>query len=220
MCLPRIQNLRVLLLAILYLAIIFSGCEYPNAAASEIPIEGAVYHVHRPDGSHKTYLDIVVGRSFTGKLPDEIDAITVTGPDGELSIDKDDFNYNPQTRTFWIVRPGFPQIGKYTFKLASGDSSGFATDTQSIVKTIHIPDLSKFKPAKAETDSCQTPAFSWSEINKPYALYYRLQIRDLNRKHVYRTDYVRDMLSIRIPPDILMPGMTYQWRVQVADGPD
>jgi len=27
------------------------------------------------------------------------------------------------------------------------------------------------------------------------------------------------MLSIRIPPDILKPGMAYQWRVRVADGP-
>jgi len=220
MYLLRKQTLRVFLLAILYLAIIFSGCEYRNAAASEIPIEGAVYHVHRHDGSHKTYLDVVVGRSFLGKLPDDIDSITVTGPNGDLSIDKDDFNYNPQWRAFWIVQPGFPQNGKYTFKLASGNSFGSTTDTQSIVKTIPIPDVSKFKPAKAETDSCRTPAFSWSSINEPNALYYQLQIRDLNRRHVYRTDYTRDMFSVKIPPDLLKPGMTYQWRIRVADGPD
>lgn len=220
MYLLRKQILRVVLLAVLFLAIISLGCEYQNDAASEIPIEGAVYHVHRPDGTHKTYLDVVVGRAFSGKLPDDIDSITVTGPNGDLSIGKDDFNYNPQWRAFWIVLPGFPQIGKYTFKLASGNSSGFATDTQSLVKTIPIPDISKFKPPMAETDSCLTPTFSWSLINEPNALYYQLQIRDLNRKHVYRTNYVRDMFSIRIPLDILKPRMTYQWRIRVADGPD
>jgi len=220
MCLSRKQTLRVFLLAVVFFAIISLGYEYRNAAASEIPIEGAVCHVHRPDGSHKTYLDIVVGRSFPGKLPDDIDSITVTGPNGELSIDKGDFNYNPQSRAFWIVQPGFPKIGKYTFKLAGGNSFGSTTDTQSIVKTIPIPDVSKFKPAKAQTEACRTPAFSWSSINEPNALYYQLQIRDLNRRHLYRTDYVRDMFSVRIPLDILKPGVTYQWRIIVADGPD
>lgn len=220
MYLHRKQTLRVLLLAILYLAIISSGCVYRNAAASEIPMGGAVYHVHRPDGSHKTYIDVVVGRSFPGKLPDDIDSITVTGPNGDLSIGKDDFNYNPQWRSFWIVLPGFPEIGEYSFKLVSGNSLGSATDTQVVVKTIPIPDVSKFKPAKAETDSCRTPAFSWSSINEPNALYYQLQIRDLNRRYVYRTDYTRDMFSVKIPPDLLKPGMTYQWRIRVADGPD
>ena len=216
----RTANLAVLILAFLQATIILYGGKNLYAAEKEIPIEGAVYHVHRSDGSHKTYLDIVVGRSFSGQLPDGIDSITVSGPNGDLPLGKDDFNYNPQWRAFWIVRPGFPEIGKYTFKVVSGDSSGFATDTQSVVKTIPIPDKSKFKPTGAESDSCRTPVFAWSSIMHPSALYYQLQIRDLNRQHVYRTAYVRDMSSVRIPPDILKPGMTYQWRVRVADGPD
>jgi CubicO group peptidase (beta-lactamase class C family) len=220
MCLLRKTNLAALLLATLYATVIIYGCKNLYADVKEIPIEGAVYHVHRPDASHKTYLDIVVGRSFSGQLPDDIDSITVTGPNGDLPIGKDDFNYNPQWRAFWIVRPGFPEIGKYTFKLVSGNSFGSATDTQSIVKTIPIPDISEFKPTKAESDSCRTPTFWWSSINEPNALYYQLQIRDLNRKHVYRTDFVRDMFTVRMPPDILKPGMTYQWRVRVADGPN
>ena len=216
----RKTNLATLLFAILYSTVIICGGESLYAEEKKIPIEGAVYHVHRPDGSHKTYLDIVVGRSFSGQLPDDIDSIAVSGPNGDLSIGKDDFNYNSQWRAFWIVRPGFPKIGKYTFKLVSGNSSGSAADTQSIVKTIPIPDVSKFIPNMAESDSCLTPTFSWSSINEPNALYYQLQIRDLNRKHVYRSDYVRDMFSVRIPLNILKPGMTYQWRVRVADDPD
>jgi CubicO group peptidase (beta-lactamase class C family) len=220
MNLTRKKALQNLFLGALIFFLIIAGYVNQVTASGEIPIEGAVYHVHRPDGSHKTYLDVVVGHSFSGKLPDDIDSITVTGPNGDLSIGKDDFNYNPQWRAFWLVLPGFPEIGQYTFKLVSGNSYGSSTDTQSIVKTIPIPDVSKFKPTMAATDACLTPAFSWPTINGPDALYYQLQIRDSNRRHVYRTDYVRDMLSTRIPPDILKPGMAYQWRVRVADGPN
>jgi CubicO group peptidase (beta-lactamase class C family) len=220
MYLLRKQTLGVVLFALLLYTVISFECEYRVAVASEIPIKGAVYHVHRPDGSHKFCFDIVVGSSFLGKLPDDIDSITVTGPNGDLAIGKDDFNYNPQWRAFWIVQPGIPQIGKYTFRLASGNSFGYSTDNQSIIKTIPIPDISKFKPVRTENDSCQTPTFSWASINEPTARYYQLEIRDVNRRHVYRTDYVKDMFYVRIPPDILKPGVTYQWRVRVADAPD
>ena len=217
---PGKVNHVAFILAILCASVLMCGFDHLYAGEKQIPTEGAVYHVHRPDGSHKTYLDVVVGRSFSGQLPEDIDSITITGPKGDLSIGKNDFNYNPQWRAFWIVRPGFPETGKYIFKLTSGNSSGTATDTQSIVKTIPIPDVTRFKPAKPETDDCQTPVFSWFAINEPYALYYQLQIRDLNRRHVYTTDYVKDMSIVKIPPDILKPGMTYQWRIRAADGPD
>jgi hypothetical protein len=188
----RKQTLRRVILALLLFAILSAVCEYRDAAAFEIPIEGAVYHVHRPDNSHKTYLDIVIGRSFSGRLPDDIESITVAGPRGGLSIDKDDFNYNPQSRAFWALLPGLPELGTYSFRLTSGNSFGSATDTQSIVKTIPIPDISKLKPAKNETGACRTPAFSWSPIDDPNALYCQLQLRDLNRRRVYKTDYIKD----------------------------
>jgi len=132
----RKQTLRVSFLALLSFAIVSSGCEHQNAVPSEIPIEGAVYHVLRSDGSHKTYLDVVVGRSFSGKLPDDIDSITVTGPNGDLSIGKDDFYYNPQWGSFWVVLPGFPAIGKYSFKLASSDS--FRAWPESLPKVLLV----------------------------------------------------------------------------------
>jgi CubicO group peptidase (beta-lactamase class C family) len=202
------------------LAVNPAECGHQNPIHPAIPIEGAVYHVHREDGSHKTYLDVVVGRSFKGRLPDDIDAITVTGPSGDLSIGKVDFNYNPQWRAFWIVLPGIPEIGKYSFKLVSGNSVGAATDSQSSVKTIPLPDITKFNPARYQTDHCRTPTFSWSSLTEGDDLFYQVQIRALDRKRVYGTDYVRDMVSVRLPPGILEPGQTYQWRVRVADGPN
>jgi hypothetical protein len=55
-----------------------------------------------------------------------------------LSIGKDDFNYDPQWRGFWIDKHGFPEIGTYKFTLTSGNQIGSAKDTQSVVKAIPI----------------------------------------------------------------------------------
>ena len=63
------KRLRLALFVCLCLSIFSLGIEHQNVSAAEIPIEGAVYHVHWPSGSHKTYLDIVVDPSFPGDLP-------------------------------------------------------------------------------------------------------------------------------------------------------
>ncbi len=175
-------KLVVLLFAISSFVIVLFGFNDSYSYENEIPVYGAVYHVCRSNGSHKTYLDIVVGRSFPGELPDDIDSITVTGPDGELSIEKDNFKYNPQWRSFWTVQQGFPKIGKYTFKVVSGNFTGLATDNHVINRTIPLPDVYRLKPSVFDNDSCVTPTFSWPIINETYALYYQLQIRDSNRK--------------------------------------
>ena len=220
MYLLKIRNQRVISFALLFFAVIFSDCEDLSAVEAEIPIEGAVYHVHRPDGSHKTYLDIVIGHSFKGKLPDDISHITVTGPEGKLPMGREDFNYNPQWRVFWFVRPGLPEIGKYTFEVAGKNSFGSAVDIQKVNRTIPVIDLSKFKIDPPETKSCLSPVFSWPKIKDTIPLYYQLEVRDINRKHLFRTGFIKDMTDVRIPPDILKSGMKYQWRVRVADKPD
>jgi hypothetical protein len=202
MHLPEKKTLRVLLLAVSFIAIISPGYEHPNAAASEIPIEGAVYSVHRSDGSIKTYIDVVIGRRFPGRLPADIDSIIVSGPGGDLSIDKDDFNYYPQWRAFWTARPGSPEVGTYTFKVTSGNRSGYATDTQSAFIKIPLPDAREFHPANGEPVTCTPPIFSWQKLNNDRPLFYQVEIRDINRKHVYRSRYVKDMESVRLPPAI------------------
>ena len=63
-----------------------------------ISIQGAITHVHEPDDSSITIIDIVIGNEFMGTLPDDIDTITVTRPKGDLSLAKEDFNYYPQFR--------------------------------------------------------------------------------------------------------------------------
>jgi CubicO group peptidase (beta-lactamase class C family) len=195
-----------------------SGCETSQAHASDIPIEGAIQYVHEADNSFGTYIDIVIGKGFTGNLPDDIDTITVTGPSGDLPISKDDFTYIPQFKDFWIRMPGSPEIGTYTFTVTSGKKSGSSTDTQSVLRTIPLPDTSTFKPAKGETLTCKSPTFSWSGADGGMPLYYRIEVKDIKGNRVYSTNYVRDMLSIRLPPDLLGVGQTYSWRVRIVDG--
>ena len=133
MHLLRKELLLSLSSGVLFSFLIITGYVNQVNASDEIPIEGAVYSVHRPDGSQKTYIDVVIGRQFSGKLPDDIDSIIISGPHGDLSIGKDDFNYNPQWRAFWIVRPGIPEIGTYTFKVTSGNRKGLAIEKLSPV---------------------------------------------------------------------------------------
>ena len=185
-----------------------------------IPIYGAITHVHEPDSSVSTVIDIVIGNEFTGNLPDEIDTITVTGPNGDLSLKKSDFSYLPQFRDFWISIPGSPESGPYTFTITSGSRKGSATDTQLDLKTLSIPDIRTFTPAAGELITTKAPYFSWKAVEADVQLYYRVDIKDMKDRYIYRTSYVKDMLSVRLPPDIFEVGNTYIWRVRVADGAD
>ena len=183
-----------------------------------IPIQGAITHVHAPDNRSTTIIDIVIGNKFTGTLPDDIETITVTGPTGDLTLAKDDFNYSPRFRDFWIRMPGAPETGTYTFVVSSGNRSGSATDTQSDLRTIPIPDTGTFSPAAGETVTTKSPKFSWRAINADGPLYYRIDIRDMQDNYVFRTGYYKNMISTRVPPNLLKAGQAYRWRVRVADG--
>ena len=183
-----------------------------------ILIRGAVTHVREPDGSSNAIIDIVIGNEFMGALPDEIDTITVTGPKGDLSIEKDDFNYYPQFRDFWISIPGTPETGTYTFTVTSGNRSGSATDTQSDLRTLPIPDTGTFTPAEGETITMKSSHFSWKGVDAEGPLFYRIDIKDMEDNYIFRSSYIKDMLSVRLPPDVLEEGQTYRWRVRVADG--
>jgi len=216
----RQQISKMFLLVVLLLVISFSGYESESAPESEIPINGAISYVHMPDGSSKTYIDVVIGRKFSGKLPDEINSITVNGPQGNLSIGKDDFTFSPQNRSFWTVQPGSAEIGTYKFTVNSGNQSGTSIDTQLVLTTVPIPDITRFIPSTDGNLICTPPTFLWSAITAQEPFYYQVEINDFNHSHLYKTAYTKDMFSVKIPPEVLNPGITYYWRLRVADGPD
>lgn len=207
-------------LVFLCVGIIILGCATPQISVSYIPIQSSVNHVMEPDNSSNTEINILIEKDFKGNLPDDIESITVNGPEGKLPITKDDFIYYPQYRAFWISIPGAPSTGTYTFTVTSGSIGASATDAQTVLTEIPIPKTSTLSPAEGETLTCKSPVFSWDAVTAEPPLYYRLEINDMQNSRVYVTSYVEDMLSIRLPPDLLKVGQNYRWRVRIVDGPN
>jgi hypothetical protein len=189
-----------------------------------IPIEGNVIHVRQPDNSFNTQIEIIIGDSFGGKLPDNIDAITVTITDPKgvrTPLALPHYQYFEQFRDFYFLVNGPPALGQYTFQVTSKKSSGTAADFQTVNRALPIPDISTFSPAEGATLISRTPTFSWAPVEYPDGeIYYRLVIDDLAGKRIYGTGRVQNMLSHTVAEGILKPGQTYRYRVRVMDSDD
>ena len=110
-------------------------------------IVASVKNKHLPDGSFRTGLEAVIDNNFYGTLPDDIESITVTAPSGQLPINKDDFEYLDQWLDFAYDYNGSPEIGIYTFEMASGGYTATATDTQDVLRTLPLIDENALSPA-------------------------------------------------------------------------
>jgi hypothetical protein len=188
--------------------------------SSGLSIRGDIQHVLLPNNISETHIDIFMEEGFTGKLPDDIDSITVTGPTGDLPISRKEFRWLPQFKAFWIGILGAPEIGTYTFAVTSGNVRGTATDTQSVIRTLPRPEISTFNPHKGETLRTKAPRFSWEAVESDTAISYLLEVREMWGTSIYMTDYTEGMLSHTVPSGELVPGKSYIWRVRVADSSD
>ena len=167
-----------------------------------IPVIGGVVNIRNATDKFITVFDVIIGQSFDGKLPDDIESITVTGPEGVLPIQKDDFTFWPSANDFYIVTPGSPKVGSYKIAVTSGNRMGFAFDTQSIIRPIPVPDISTFSPAEGETLGLKTPTFSWGAVKYFDApIYYLFQIYDSTGEQVYRKGRTQNRL-----PDLNFSG--------------
>jgi imidazolonepropionase-like amidohydrolase len=183
-----------------------------------IPVIGGIVNVRTARDEFITVMDVIIGKSFSGKLPDDIETILVKGPQGVLPIGKNDFTFWPNADDFYIVIPGSPKVGTYTFTVTSGNRSGSASDTQSSLLPIPVPDLSTFSPADGGMLRSKTPTFSWGSVvhfNNP--VFYLFQIYDHDGKQVYRRGRSQGMTSHTVPAGILKPGESYRWRVRISD---
>jgi hypothetical protein len=189
-----------------------------------IPIVGNVIYVRRPDSGLNTEIEIIIEDNFGGKLPDDIDGITVTitDPNGATTpLMLPGHRYLEQFKDFWYSIKGPSALGKYTFQVTSKGSSGTATDFQTVNRTIPFPDINTFSPAEGELLTSKTPAFSWAPVEYPDCeIYYRLVINDPTGKRVYSTRRGQNMLSHTVAEGILKPGKTYQYKVRAADSED
>ena len=183
-----------------------------------IPVTAAVKHVYDQHQTHYTSFDIVIGKTYSGRLPGSIDAISIRGPVGKLPIKKDHFTYLPRLNDFWFKIPGKPRLGTYTIEVSSGDRRGSATVIQAVVKTIPLPDVNYFKPKSGATLQSEKPIFSWQGIKTEEPLYYQLEIHQLGGGRVYSTRNIKNMQSHEIPANVLKSGQSYRWRIRATDG--
>ncbi len=183
-----------------------------------IPVIGGVSNVRTANDEFITIMDVIIGQSFNGKLPDDIESIEVVGPDGPLAVGKDDFTFWPSANDFYIVIPGSPKVGNYKFTVSSGNRVGSAIDIQSRVRPIPLPNIRTLSPAEGETVALKTPTFSWGAVkyfDKP--VYYLFQIYDSTGEEIYRRGRTQNMTTHTVPAGILKAGQTYRWRVRVSD---
>ena len=202
---------------------IYTGGTDPTNASStpDLPIQVSVMNVHQPDDGLETYIHVTIDQGYTGALPGSIDSITVTAPGGATLCTQDDLMYYPQHRSFFTQLTGSPEIGTFTFTVTSGTLSGTATDTQSINRTIPLPDTGALSPANGATLTSKTPMFSWESVDySETALYYQLVITDMDDNYIFTSSRQDGLRYCTVPVDILTAGQTYQWHVQIADSTD
>ena len=184
-----------------------------------IPITGVVRHVTDKFGQSTTHFEVLINQLFKKSLPDSVDEIQITGPDGPLPLKKSDFRFFSGVRAFWLSIPGPPKIGTYAFKVFSGEKMGLATNTQSVIRHLIPPEASGLSPGDQATLSTAIPTLSWAEMQTPYPLFYRLDIYK-GRDRIYSSGYRRDMVSHQVPSGVLQAGQSYRWQVRITDGPD
>jgi hypothetical protein len=196
----------------------FDKQELQKMIVPGIPVTAAVKHVYDQHKTHFTSFDIVIGKTYSGRLPGAIEAISIRGPGGKLPIQKDDFTYLPRLNDFWFKTPGKPQLGTYTIEVSSGGQKGSATVIQAVVKTIPQPAVGYFRPNTGAVLESDSPTFSWQAVKTEEPLYYRLEINKPGGGRVYSTGYVRNMQSHTVPGGVLKSGRSYRWRIRITDG--
>jgi hypothetical protein len=188
-------------------------------ATDEFHISAGVRNLRKPDEVFETAFDIILEKDFPGNLPEDVDAITITGPGGDLPISKDDFTYYPQFRDFWISIPGKPDIGTYTFTVTAGKMKGVATDTVTTLRNIPIPDPLALSPAHDQIISASSPTFKWQPVDYPFVpVYYQLVIwNPALTERIFASPLAIDMHTFTVPTGTLKSGQTYVWWVRVMD---
>jgi hypothetical protein len=90
-----------------------------------IPVIGGVVNARTATDDFITVIDVIIGKSFTGNLPEDIDTISIKGPKGVLPLSRDDFTFWPVADDFYVVLPGSPEPGTYIFTLLLHKKCGF-----------------------------------------------------------------------------------------------
>lgn len=186
------------------------------------PIKASVHCVHTPDGGVRSYFDLIFNQGFNGRLPDDVVSLSITGPEGPMEIGMSDFRFIPAKRLFWIMTPGEPSLGTYTFTIKTKTRVLHASDTQSENSPLRLSEPDTFLPAKNARIYPGDQRFSWdgglllSVVNERPA-FYQLQIYTPGGKTIYQSKFLKETYSHQVPYGTLSPDTHYLYRVRVAD---
>ena len=225
------KHANTILLCLVYLfTLIPIGCirepDDKNAPTSisglQNTIRGGVQCVYLPDNSVKSYFDVEFGEDFKGSLPDDIDSITVDGPERSFKLGMQDFSFYPKSSVFWAMIPGEPQLGSYTFTVKSGDAQFSVADVQSENKKLLLANPNTYLPAEGAILRPNETKFSWEggiffKVRNNSPTFYQLQIGEPNKGRIYTSGFVKNMFSHNLPEGVLKPDREYDYRVRVSD---
>lgn len=212
-----LPSLRWLLLATVCL--VFS-CEQPQKGLEEkvghtepILISGGVEHFSGPNGQSSTWVSFIVGKEDAASLPERIEEVSVSVNGEPLPLSRSNFTYFSGRRLFWASMPGAPKIGDYEIRATSQNRTGITTDRLTTIFSIDPPRPDNTSPNSTTPCTTNRPVFSWSAVKANVPMYYRLEIAPAGGRPFYRSEDVRDMLSVTILDGVLEPGRRYRWRV-------
>ncbi len=191
---------------------------FEMGAAGQFAISGFVANLQTPDRGMMTRFGVQIGRNFPGVLPDDIDGISISGPDGDLPYSKDDFFYNGKNE-FSLNVEGSPEIGVYTFYVTSGGYTASDTDNQEVNRSIPIAD--PIYPPDNSSVLNNNIIFYWNISDfSDVDLYYRIVITDLEGYEILFSESGLDKSSYALEDGLLSNNESYRWRVLASDGPD
>ena len=198
-----------------------SGIFQPVAAVTDpLHFTVAVQHLALPTDSTKTFFSIIIGRSFPGLLPDEIDRIVVKGPDGYCPLALKDFHFVPENREFWATLPGSPLKGKYVITVTAGDTHGTVERSLADIHRVPVPHSLKYTSDESGDIPTNRPTFFWDVDRNRATLYHQLQLKDSSGKIIFRSGFYKNTSALQLEKNVLEPNSVYYWRVRVFDSPD
>ena len=148
-----------------------------------------------------------------GTLPGSIQSLRVTGPGLDKDILQENYSYIPSIRDFFLMVPGAPQAGVYTFTIT--DADGARTTRDYLRDGVDMPIVDH--TSITVSGNPLAPTVSWKAISgyegKPY---YRVRVYDSSGTPVYASN--RDpVTAMTIPQGYTQSGQSYNFRIEVQD---
>ncbi len=146
-----------------------------------------------------------------GKLPDAIDSIIVTAPNGsEYELQSGD--YDPIFMAYIKDIPTLLLKGEYVFRVT--DKEGHSTESRCYFAAEQPPTF----PANLQASGDPlAPVLSWTAPQDYQGhLLYQVQVFDSNNNLIWMSEVTYNT-SVKVPKGVLKQGNTYKWQLWAMD---